>query len=68
MFIPNGASRQQTAILLTGTASEFGINQRSIRAAKGGFHISDELARVLYDESAIETSGNRAAKNVTEKE
>lgn len=84
VFVPNGDSRQETAILLVGTADEYGIDQRSIRAVSGGFYVSDELASVLYDESDEQTdealaseespttSGNRAAKNtsttVTDKE
>ena len=74
-FVPNGESRKETAVLLVGTAAEYGIDQRAIRATSGGFYISDELADLLYDESAEEavpepepespiknTSGNRAAK------
>jgi hypothetical protein len=82
-FIANdhAGSRKDTAVLLVGTAREFGINQRDIRTTTSGFYISDALATVLYDESqqdavsgnetkpAKKTSGNRAAKNKpTEKE
>lgn len=81
-FVPNGDSRRETAILLVGTADEYGIDQRSIRSVSGGFYISEELADVLYAEDdgqqdeapapeaePTKTSGNRAAKNrVTDKE
>lgn len=90
VFVPNGDSRRDTAIVLVGTADEFGIDQRSIKTAPGGFYITNELAALVYDEDELEqpepepepepkktarkststkkTSGNRAAKNVTEKE
>jgi hypothetical protein len=71
-FVPNGNSRKDTAVLLVGTATEYGIHQHSIKAVGGGFRITQELADVLYDESTddntTEPSGNRAAKNVTHKE
>lgn len=49
-FVPNGESRRETAILLVGTADEFGISQDSIRATASGFFITEELADVLYDD------------------
>lgn len=85
-FVPDATmgSRKDTAVLLVGTAREYGIAQRAILAAHGGFWITDELAAIVYDEdeqaevsgneteaetSTTETSGNRAAKNQpTEKE
>lgn len=63
IFVPDGGSRKNTAVLLVGTAEEFGLDQRSIRAAQGGFWITEELADVLYHESANNASGNRAEKN-----
>lgn len=62
--------RQETAVLLTGTAREFGIDQHAIKTTSAGFVITDELMDVLYDEGVIKkTSGNRAAKNTgTEQE
>lgn len=79
VFVPNGDNRRETAILLVGTAREFGIDQRSIRTASGGFYITEDLADVLYDESeqdepepapedkgTTKTSGNRAAKKNSE--
>ena len=50
-FIPNGDSRQETAVLLVGTADEYGIDQRSIVAALGGFNISSDLATAVYGEA-----------------
>lgn len=65
-FIPNdhSGSRQETAVLLIGTAREFGIDTHEVRTARGrtGFNISDRLADVLDDEQT-KTSGNRAEKN-----
>lgn len=74
IFVPNGESRLDTAILLVGTADEFGISQRDIQTTPAGFYISEELDAVLYSEAdkpnkrSKKTSGNRAAKTVTEKE
>lgn len=53
-FVPNGESRRETAILLVGTADEYGIGQESIRATSAGFYITEELADLLYDESQPE--------------
>jgi hypothetical protein len=53
-FVADGDSRQDTAILLVGTAREFGIPQRDIAAVRGGFRISQALADVLYDEGQDE--------------
>lgn len=74
-FVPNGASRQETAILLVGTAEEFGVSQQDIRVVQGGFMISDALNDILTSELEDEdpkpakkaaatkkTSGSRAAK------
>lgn len=51
VFVPNGDGRHETAVLLVGTAEEFGLSQRHIRAdrARGGFWISDALADIVYD-------------------
>lgn len=81
VFVPNGDSRKNTAILLVGTADEFGIDQRSILAARSGFWITEALAQALkadYDEPAKpkrsakqpakKTSGNRAAKKNSKEE
>lgn len=66
-FVSDSKSRKDTAILLTGTAAEFGVNQRDIRAVQGGFYISDELATILARETK-KTSGNRAAKKNSKEE
>lgn len=50
VFVPNGDSRKDTAIVLVGTADEYGIDQRSIKTAPGGFHITSELADLVYDD------------------
>lgn len=75
VFVPDGDSRKDTAIVLVGTADEHGIDQRLIRAVQGGFYIPAELDVLIYGEieeppaKGKKTSGNRAAKNtVTEKE
>ena len=83
-FVPNGTgdySRSDLAILLIGTAQEFGIDKSSIRSTSTGFFIPQALADVLYDDgdeepepapkkatSTKKTSGNRAAKTGTDKE
>lgn len=55
VFVPNGASRKDTATVLVGTADEYGIDQRSIRATRGGFYVTDELADLIYaDEDAAD--------------
>lgn len=57
-FVPNATfgTRQDTATALTGAADEFSISQRAIRAASGGFWVTDELAEKVFndvDESAL---------------
>lgn len=67
----HAGSRKDTAVLLVGTAREFGIDQHSIQPAPGGFRITTELRDVLLaeaSEAAKKTSGNRAAKKPTTKE
>lgn len=57
VFVPNGDSRQETAVLLVGTAEEFNLSQRHIRAdrARGGFWISEALADIVYEDSDDDT-------------
>lgn len=50
-FVPDGDSRKDTAVLLVGTAEEYGIDQSSIKAVQGGFRITEELADVLYSDT-----------------
>lgn len=65
-FIPDNhaGTRADTAVLLIGTAKEFGISVREVRTppTRRGFNISDRLAAVLDEQSTTKTSGNRAAK------
>lgn len=69
-FVPAqyAGSRKDTAVLLVGTAREFGISQHDIQSAQRGFLISQRLQDVLYDGDATDTSGNRAAKKNSKKE
>lgn len=53
-FVPSGEVRKDTAILLVGTAREFGIDQHDIKSVQGGFLISQSLADVLYAEAETE--------------
>jgi hypothetical protein len=46
-FVPNGDNRKDTAVLLVGTAGEYGIDQRDIRMVRGGFRISQAVADAL---------------------
>ncbi len=81
VFVPedSAGTRQETAVLLVGTAREFGIHQRDIKSAHGGFWITDVLADVLYDEAAepvepepesvpaVSTAQTKAKKSTTTK-
>ena len=49
-FVPDGKSRRDTAVLLVGTAAEFGLSDQHVFAVQRGFYISDELVAVLYAE------------------
>ncbi len=53
-FIPNGDSREDTAVLLVGTADEAGIDQRAIQAVPGGFNITPEVARAAYGDAFVD--------------
>lgn len=76
VFVPHNGNRRDTAILLLGTAEEFGVPKSDVLAGGSGFYISQKLADVLYSETEQEpevpakrsrsrkkASGNRAAKN-----
>lgn len=68
-FVPDATfgDRRETAIALTGAASEYGISQRAVKATGGGFHISEELAGIVFeDEDGSGTS--EAALLATEQE
>lgn len=51
-FVPDsaGGTRQETAALLVGTAQEFSMDVRVVKATDGGFFITDELAAMVYGE------------------
>lgn len=69
-------NRKETAILLVGTAAEYGLPQADIKPVYDGFLITEELMLVVYpddeaeapEEPAKKTSGNRAAKKNSEEE
>lgn len=48
-FIADDAAgtRKETAILLVGTADEYGIDQHSVRMVRGGFRVTQEMADAL---------------------
>lgn len=51
-FVENNArgSREETAVLLVGTADEFGIDQRDIKMVRGGFRISQAMLDALNED------------------
>ena len=56
-FVPNSTmeTRQDTAVLLVGTAKEHGLTVRHhIASTSSGFFITDELAALVYDDSEDE--------------
>lgn len=61
VFYPDGASRSQSAVLLLGTAEEFGIAPRTVKAVKGGFWITQDLADILAKDLAEQDSSSEAA-------
>ena len=77
-FVPNGDSREETAVLLLGTAEEFGIDPRLVKATSGGFYIPSDLADIVFGEEPEDekkagpnkkSSGNKAEKSTgSEKE
>ena len=54
VFVPSGASRQDTAVVLVGTAREYGVDQRSILATASGFWITQALADLVFSEEPAE--------------
>lgn len=52
VFVPFGDNRKETAVVLVGTAREFGIHQRAVLAAAGGFWITEELAAHVFEDQA----------------
>ena len=80
-FVPadTEGTRQETAILLVGTAREFDIPQREIASTRGGYMISERVFEAVFGadvevvhedptEDHTNTSGNRAAKKRTKEE
>lgn len=61
-FVPNGDNQEETATLLVGTAAEYGLSQRSVRATVGGFKISEELADIVFSDEAGEVEAETAAE------
>lgn len=53
-FVPNDlmGTRHETAVLLVGTAKEFGIDQRDIASTHGGYWITTALADLVYADDA----------------
>lgn len=77
-FVPDNTegNRQETAVLLVGTAREFDIPQREIASTRGGYMISERVFEAVFGsdvevvhedptEDHTKTSGNRAAKKRT---
>lgn len=78
MFVPNGHSREETAVLLLGSAAEFGFNPEVVKVVAGGFEVPDGLIEFIDEDDTPDpaddsedspktgrgkkTSGNRAAK------
>lgn len=61
----HSGSRQDTAILLTGTAEEFGIDQHDIRATQGGFYITQRMHDLLASEG-VEGFGDEPVLDLTD--
>lgn len=53
-FVPDGESRKETATVLVATAYENSISQRSISPTQGGFWVTEELADLIFGETAPE--------------
>lgn len=61
-FVPNGDNQEETATLLVGTAAEYGLPQRSVRATVGGFKVSEELADIVFSDGAGEVEAEVEAE------
>lgn len=53
VFIPNGDSRTETAVVLVATAEEHGFDQRVIRTTALGFFVPEALADLAYGEGDL---------------
>lgn len=70
-FVPNGSAlaatpdqpltRRDLAVVLVGSAEEYGFDQRSIRTTPNGFYVSDEQYKLLF-EDGVETEAGPGAK------
>lgn len=59
-FVPNGSAlaatpdqpltRRDLAVVLVGSAEEYGFDQRSIRTTPNGFYVSDEQYKLLFED------------------
>jgi hypothetical protein len=51
-FVPNdtAGTREDTAVLLVGTAKEHGLPQRDIASTHGGYWITSRLADLVFEE------------------
>jgi hypothetical protein len=67
VFVPNDGDRQSLATLLVGTAAEYNLPQRSIRATARGFWITSELADIIYDETVPEPEPEKTSGDLPEK-
>ena len=69
-FVPNGSAlaatpdqpltRRDLAVVLVGSAEEYGFDQRSIRTTPNGFYVSDEQYKLLF-EDGVETEAGPGA-------
>lgn len=75
-FVPNGSAlaatpdqpltRRDLAVVLVGSAEEYGFDQRSIRTTPNGFYVSDEQYKLLF-EDGVETEAGPGAEAAPEK-
>ena len=75
-FVPNGSAlaatpdqpltRRDLAVVLVGSAEEYGFDQRSIRTTPNGFYVSDEQYKLLF-EDGVETKAGPEAEPAPEK-
>ena len=66
-FVSNGSAlaatpdqpltRRDLAVVLVGSAEEYGFDQRSIRTTPNGFYVSDEQYKLLLEDGVETESG-----------
>ena len=77
-FVPNGSAlaatpdqpltRRDLAVVLVGSAEEYGFDQRSIRTTPNGFYVSDEQYKLLFEDGVeTETEPRAEAEPAPEK-